>query len=407
MAAAYYFALAGGMKLVWGVLLGLDPQHLPAGPAFRPAILAVTTAGGLLVGLALHFLGVPGEIAAVVDNIHLDRGRIDGRQTPSMIVVSLLSIAAGGSAGPEAPLVQIVGSFGSWVGDRLRLGGDQVRTLTFCGMGTALGAFFGAPLAGALFALEIPHRRGLEYYEALVPAVVSAIVGFFLFRGIVGYEGALYHLPAVAKLSLVHVAAGAGLGVIGAAAASVFALIFGGVERLTHRVARHRILLATAGGVLIGLIAQVAPLTLFWGEFQVQSLIDGAGGTGGVAAGGLLLLALAKMLAVSFTLHCGFRGGFIFPLFFIGAAVGLAGSAVVPGVPPVIAVLCAMAAVNVAVTKTPVSTSVLLTALSGSHALPAIAVASFTSFLLTTRVSIIRTQRPRRALPIPGARCPS
>jgi H+/Cl- antiporter ClcA len=38
----------------------------------------------------------------------------------------------------------------------------------------------------------------------------------------------------------------------------------------------------------------------------------------------LLAIALAKMLAVSCTLHSGFRGGFIFPLFYIGAAVGLA-----------------------------------------------------------------------------------
>jgi len=41
-----------------------------------------------------------------------------------MILASLVSISAGGSAGPEA-LVQVTGSFGTWVADRLQL---EVKT---------------------------------------------------------------------------------------------------------------------------------------------------------------------------------------------------------------------------------------------------------------------------------------
>lgn len=38
----------------------------------------------------------------------------------------------------------------------------------------------------------------------------------------------------------------------------------------------------------------------------------------------LLMIGVAKMLAISCSLHRGFRGGFIFPFFYVGAAVGLA-----------------------------------------------------------------------------------
>src|SRR5690606_27494448 len=110
------------------------------------------------------------------------------------LVTSLISITGGGSAGPEAPLVQMSGSLGSWLGDRLNWFTVHVRTLTFCGMAAALGAFFGAPLAGAVFALEIPHRNGLEYYEALLPSIVAAFLSYFIFDALGGTPHPLFPL---------------------------------------------------------------------------------------------------------------------------------------------------------------------------------------------------------------------
>jgi H+/Cl- antiporter ClcA len=113
------------------------------------------------------------------------------------------------------------------------------------------------------------------------------------------------------------------------------------------------------------------------------------------------------MLAVSATLHSGFRGGFIFPLFFIGAATGTAAAMAVgvvfPHVPVAVVVLGFMAATNVAVTKTPISTAVLLTSLSGTAVLPAVLAACLASFVVTTRVSLISTQRSR----VPPAAAPA
>jgi H+/Cl- antiporter ClcA len=404
LALAYYAVMRLLLHYVWERGARIDQSNLGYLPTFRPAILVITTAGGFVVGLLSHLLGTPGEIAAVVDNIHMEHGRIDPKQTPSMTAISLASIAAGGSAGPEAPLVQIIGSFGSWVGDRLKLRGDLVRTLTFCGMGAALGAFFGAPLGGALFALEIPHRRGLEYYEALVPSILAALVAFLVFRSFVGYDGAIYHLAAIPSVTVGTVLIGAAAGIGGAIIGTLFILLFHQIERLFHPLIKHTILLATLGGLLIGIIAQLAPMTLFWGENQISALLHAgeplllAKGVYGAAAL-LLLLALLKAMAVGATLHSGFRGGFIFPLFFIGAAVGIALSLVLgvwfPQLPTPVIVLGVMAATNVAVTKTPISTIVILSSLTGTAFIPSLVAACFASFLLTTRVSLIATQRSR------------
>ncbi|WP_017300940.1 chloride channel protein [Nodosilinea nodulosa] len=392
VATLYYFVLETLMHGVWHTL----PEKIePYFPAWLPTdnyVWIATTVGGFCVGLVLYFMGLPGEMAQVVDRIH-NPGRIDIRKTPAMVIASLIAITSGGSAGPEAPLVQVNGSFGSWLGDTLRVNTTTVRVLTFCGMSAALGAFFGAPIGAAMFALEIPHRRGLEYYEAIGPAVISAIFSFAVFRISTGMTiGGFYHFESVPPLIPINLLEGLLLGAIGAGVAVMFIYIFRAVGQLLEPLEHYRIVLATLGGLSIGLIAFFFPQTLFFSEQQIHTVID-TGMTLGVTM--LLLIAVAKMFAISFTLHSGFLGGFIFPLFFIGANVGLAIALAVPQIHPTLAMVCLMAAVNVAVTKTPISTSIILSVLSGTTMLPVIVIASFTSFLLTGQVAMIGTQRSR------------
>ncbi|MEL7419619.1 MAG: chloride channel protein [Cyanobacteria bacterium J06555_3] len=392
VATAYYFVLEAMMHGMWHSL----PEILkPLFPSWLPTnnyVWIATTVGGFFVGLALYFFGLPGEMAQVVDKIH-DPGKIDIRKTPSMIVASLIAITSGGSAGPEAPLVQVNGSFGSWLGDKLKLTKTSARILTFCGMSAALGAFFGAPIGAALFALEIPHRRGLQYFEAIAPAIIAAIFSFAVFRLNTGITiGGFYHFEEIPELSPQNLLEGLILGVIGAGLAVMFIIIFRLIGKLLKPLEHYRIVLATFGGLSIGLIAFAFPQTLFFSEAQIQTVIE-TGAT--LSVGMLLAIAVAKMFAISFTLHSGFLGGFIFPLFFIGANAGYAVSLAVPQVHPTVGMVCLMAAINVAVTKTPVSTSIILSVLSGTAMLPVIAIASFVSFVLTSQITMIKTQRCR------------
>ncbi|HEY9781438.1 MAG TPA: chloride channel protein [Leptolyngbyaceae cyanobacterium] len=392
VATAYYYLLESCLHLVWHTIPHfIEPLFPTKFPSWNYVWIA-TTIGGFLVGLTLHLMGLPGEVSFVVDKVH-NPGRIELRQTPAMIVASLVSITSGGSAGPEAPLVQVNGSVGGWLGKKLKLSLAATRVLTFCGMSAALGAFFGALLGGAIFALEIPHRRGLEYYEALIPAVLSAILSFAVFKLNTGLTiGGIYHFTAIPKLELWNLVQGALLGMLGALVAVIFVVVFRSIGYLSEYIAHRQILLSTLGGLSIGLIALAFPQTLFFGEKEIQTIVE-TGSTFGMKM--LLAIALAKMLAISCTLHSGFRGGFIFPLFYIGAAVGLAIALAVPQVHPTISMVCMMAAVNVAITKTPISTSIILSVLSDTAMVPVIVIASFVSFLLTTQLSMIKTQRAR------------
>lgn len=403
VATLYYFVLEQLLELVWETGRESVLHYFPAWLPHWHYTWIVATIGGFGVGLCLYFLGLPGEMAVVIDRVH-DAGRLEPKQTPGMIATSLVSITAGGSLGPEAPLVQVNGSMGSLIAEKLNLSLKNTRILTFCGMGAALSAFFGDPIGGPLFALEIPHRRGLEYYEAIIPAMVAGICSFAVFRMGTGLEvGGIYNfgrfgvLPNLTWLNLLE---GAGLGLVGAMAGIVFIGIFRAMKWMIHRIEHRHILLALMGGLGIGWIAVLYPQTLFFSEQQIETQLLSQSVTFGVIT--LLGICLAKMVAICMTIHGGFRGGFIFPLFFTGASLGLAIAFGIPAIHPTIAVLCCMAAINVAITKTPISTTIILTVLSDTTILPVIAIASFTSFLLTSNIGLLKTQRARATETLTG-----
>jgi H+/Cl- antiporter ClcA len=109
-----------------------------------------------------------------------------------------------------------------------------------------------------------------------------------------------------------------------------------------------------------------------------------------------LITGFAKLLAISFTVAGGFRGGFIFPFFCAGAAFGRAFVAVVPSMSPVVACLCFAAGINVAITRTSLATTIILTALSGEvNAGPPLLAASLVSLCATSYMPFIKTQQRR------------
>jgi H+/Cl- antiporter ClcA len=390
VSALYYFALQFILWLVWTWL----PNAIRPNSAahFQSFAWVLTGVGGLLVGWVVQRLGAPGGLNEAIDEIHRE-GRISYRHTSGMVVASLLSLGFGSSAGPEAPLVDINGSLGSWVADRLKLGQSDSRTLTFCGMSAALGAFFGSPLGSALLALELPHSLGLEYYEALIPVLVAAIAGFVVFRSITGLTiGGMYQFPNYGELQPHHLLYAVLLGMVGAAVAVLFMLIFRVTKPLVQPLRHWPIALNLLGGSMVGAIALFLPLTLFYGEREIQIIIDQGSQLG---IGLLLLTAIGKMVTLSLSIHSGFRGGVVFPTFLIGAAVGKAMSLMIPDIPSTVAMVCTMAAMTVAVLKTPISIILILTVISDADLIPIITVTSTISFLITMPITFISTKRFR------------
>ena len=110
--------------------------------------------------------------------------------------------------------------------------------------------------------------------------------------------------------------------------------------------------------------------------------------------GTLLLAALVKFVAASAIASAGWRGGYIIPLFFIGAALGSAAWDAF-GVNRVVAMVALMAAINVGVTKTPFGSTLVVVGMAGLPVLAPVLVAALVSLFLTSRIGLIETQRSR------------
>ncbi len=384
LASLYFFAL--------DAMLRLSTRLGSAVPVW-----ALMPAAGVLVGLG-WLLGEPGETDAVVDNIHVANGRIDTRANLPLVPVSLLSIAAGGSAGPEAPMVYLTGSVGTWLHRWLKLPESWVRTLTLTGMGVGFATLFGAPIGAALFALEIPHKRGMEYYEATIPSMIGCLVGYAVYAHVTHHGlGPAWHFPAYRLSDPFDLLRAAGVGLVAALAAFPYVWMIRGAKRAGERLRLPMFVKAAAGGAVLGLFAWGLPATRFWGESQLQTFLLDA--SPGIAL--LLVLAAAKMVTVSVTLASGWRGGIIIPCFFIGAAVGKAVALAVPGLDPTLAMLAGMAGVNVSVMKVPLATVLVVAGMSGIASLPVIGAASFTAFAVGGGIEFLESKRSRAEIDLP------
>lgn len=352
-------------------------------------LLLIMPFAGFLIGLVIHLLGNPGEIGLIIDNIHLREGRLAMRENPSMILSSLLSISSGGSAGPEAPMVQVTGSIGTWLAERLDLHGEALRSISIAGMAAGFTVLFGAPLGGALFALEILHHQHIaQYYEALLPAIVSSCAGYVIFITITSLGIApVWHFPQYRAEGLSDFAMAIVYAVVGAIAGWLFILIFRALERAFEWLKCPIYWQTTLAGLGLGILAVFFPLTRYFGEHQLELVVEG-----NFSATTLLGLALAKMLAIAITVNGGWRGGIIIPLFFIGACVGEALADISTGVNSAFASICIMAALNATVTRTPISTTILLSKLTGFSPLTPILFASLTGFFLAPKLPFIASQ---------------
>jgi len=350
--------------------------------------LVVLGAAGAGIALITLALGNPGDVELLVNNIHVSGGRSDIRDLRSLLPVSLLGIAAGSAIGPEAPLVQTTGSIGSWVGLRLRLSEDELRLLTISGMAAGFTVLLGVPLGSAIFALEILHRRGLEYYEALLPALIGALSGFGVYVAIteVGLDPAL-HLPQPAPLGSSHLLLAVGLGIGGAVLAAAFTY---GAQLL--RAVWRRVPLAIRpilGGLALGGLAFASPYALTFGEEQINHIA-----TVDLTVAALIGAGLVKLVGSALIVTAGWRGGFIIPLFFVGACFGAAladGFDLDRG----LCMTALMVATNVGVTKTPLGSTLIVAEMSGLTTLPTSLIAALVALLLTSRVGMIDTQRRR------------
>ena len=306
-------------------------QHTPPSP-WGPFVIFVPVVGALGVAFLVKNFAPEAKghgVPEVMDAVYNRRGVIRPVVSVVKALASALSIGSGASIGREGPIIQIGSSFGSTIGQLLRLSAWQRITLIAAGAGGGIAATFNTPVGGVLFAVEIVmHEVSARTLVPVVTATATATYVGQLFFGphpsffIPALETAYFHLTNPLVL-LAYAALGAVTGLVSA----LFIRSVYGFEHFFERHVKGGYYVQHAAGMLmVGLI--IYALFSSFGHYYVEGV--GYATIQDVLTGGqfplylLILLFVLKLLATSLTLGSGASGGVFSPALFLGATAGAA-----------------------------------------------------------------------------------
>ncbi|MFF2603028.1 ion channel protein [Streptomyces californicus] len=356
------------------------PDALGVGRYSSLWMVAMLTATGLAVGLALR--AVPGRGGPDPATTGLVDAPMRPGVVPGLLLVTVLALAGGVSLGPENPITAANVALAFWLGRRFAPGAPGELWVALAAAGT-IGALFGTPIAAALILSEtLASQPGPGAFWDRLFAPLAAGAAGALTMSLIAEPSFDLSLPAYSGphwgdllAALLIASAGALLGLLAVYAFPVAHRVFAAL--------RHPVLALTAGGLVLGLLGALGGhLTLFKGLDEVKVL---AGDPDGWSAAEFAGMAVVKAAALTVAATCGFRGGRIFPAVFAGVALGFCAHALVDGVPPSLAVSCAVLGILLAVTRQGwVSLFTAAALVSDASVLPLLCAATLPAWLLVT-----------------------
>ncbi|MET1123987.1 MAG: chloride channel protein [Archaeoglobaceae archaeon] len=370
--------------------------------------------GGFVSGAIVYSLAPEAEghgTDAAIRAFHKAEGKIRARIPLIKTIASAITIGSGGSAGREGPIAQIAAGLGSLFAQVFKLSVRDRRLALAVGIGAGVGSIFKAPLGGAILSTEILYKRDFEV-EALFPSLIASVTGYIVFCTFDGYQP-VFDFPEV-HIDAVQIPIFALEGVVCAAFGILYVFCFYRSQRAFTKLFERFNLpvhLKPAFGALLTALVVIA----------VAKLIDPAAGYGalGMSYGFLqlamhnllpfevlLVLAIVKIIATSFTIGSGGSGGVFAPGLVIGGCVGgafglamheLAPSIVeIQDVPAFVAV--GMIALFGGISKAPLAVLIMICEMTQNYQLlfPGMAAVAI-SYMLTGDITIYSEQVATRA----------
>jgi H+/Cl- antiporter ClcA len=257
-----------------------------------------------------------------------------------------------------------------------------------------LGAFITSPFGGAILTLETAQggaSAGPVYFWGLFPSLLASAVAAVVFYGLTGsFFETLYAFPTYTP-RLLDLLVAIPFALLGGLAGLFFMLALRWLRQLMQPLKQRLVLRGLIGGLAMGIIGALLPLTLFSGEKETITLIEQATEIGFWM---LLLLAVVKLLATGLLLATGWKGGYIFPILFAGVALGMSGNVLFPSIPTAVPVAAALAGALAAAMGAPLFAALFTLALVQVETAPVVAVSVLIGAFMTAGV---RMQAARRA----------
>ncbi|MBR1777014.1 MAG: chloride channel protein [Alphaproteobacteria bacterium] len=305
-------ALTGALIALFLFLLRFCIEIAESWLSWRYALIPV----GLLLSFYAVRLIAPAAEGRGTDKViaafHYRAARVPFMVIPAKILSTIFTLAPGGVVGTEGPSVQIGAGFTSALSIALHFSEKERKKLVICGVSAALSAVLGAPIAGAIFGVEVLFV-GSFFYPILLPAVISSIASYFVCVAL----GVSYAVPdiVIPPLSLEMF-----VWCLGAAVFFSFVCIYHvemvhGIGRLFKKMnVPMPVKSFISAGILLSAAAIFGDSFLGMGDKGLNSILSGQPQP--------WYAFLLKSVLLGVTLSGGGSGGVQTPTFFIGAAAG-------------------------------------------------------------------------------------
>ncbi|NBD30065.1 MAG: chloride channel protein [Alphaproteobacteria bacterium] len=334
-------------------------------------LVVIPVLGGLAVGLILYRTTSDQRVHSVSDVIEgaaLYDGRLKVKRGVGSALASLITLSSGGSTGREGPVVHIAALIATGVNNWLKADGITGRDLLGCAVAAAVSASFNAPIAGALFALEVVLRHFALH--AFAPIVIASVAGTVISRMAYG-DVTEFYIPGQNALAFyVELPAYMLLGLLCGLVAVIFMRALFWTDRAAtyyqNRIGLHPVLRPAAAGLLLGLIAVFFPHIIGVGYETTSDAL-----TGRLLFHEAVVFTIFKVIAVAITFGGRMGGGVFSPSLMVGAMTGLAFGMVATGIFPDVSgsaalyALAGMGGVAAAVLGAPISTTLIVFELTG------------------------------------------
>ncbi len=353
-------------------------------------IILAPIIGGLIVGPLIYFFAPEAKghgVPEVMQAILLKGGNIRPRVAVIKALASAITIGTGGSVGREGPIIQIGSSLGSTVGQFFRVPSKRLKTLVGCGAAAGIAAAFNAPIAGALFAVEIILMDfAVAQFSPIVISSVMATVISHHFEG----DFAAFQVPPYEMGSTLEIGFYFLLGAVTGLASYLFIkVLYYSEDFFENRVKFPEYFKPVIGGLVIGLIALFYPHVMGVGYDTINIALHG-NMVWKLAA----ILLFVKIFATSVTLGSGGSGGIFAPSLFMGAMVGAFFGTVVHNLFPDITAgpgayaLVAMGGLVAGTTRAPITAIIIVFELTNDyHIILPLMITCIISMILSSKLS--------------------
>ncbi len=307
------FAIHSFQELLWGGKFTLET--IIATPWYWK--ITIPLLGGVVTGLVIRFVAKEAKghgVPEVMEAIALRNGIIRPRVVIAKLFASAYYIASGGSVGREGPVIQIGSAVGSAIGQFIKANPKRMRTFVACGAASGIAAAFNAPIAGALFALEI--ILGDFAVAQFSPIVISSVTATVVSRHHLG-DFPAFEVPSYSLESPLELVNYVLLGFLAGAVAVSFIKLLYFSEDFFDNLKWPDYIKGAIGGAAIGGIGLLFP-EIFGVGYDAMASALGSSMIWKIA----LVLVLVKIIATSISLGSGGSGGIFAPSLFLGAMLG-------------------------------------------------------------------------------------